>query len=140
MSCDRKASAPLYMGQVTKVLRDMAEIATGGGFDYLDFRNRVQRLDLTRDQRAPLDQRLDLLESFLDLEGVESCFEFGPGSLTVVDLSCPFVDENTACVLFNICIGVYLGSEASDKGRIIAVDEAHKVLPPPFHFPFVCLL
>ncbi|KAF8244386.1 hypothetical protein K440DRAFT_609685 [Wilcoxina mikolae CBS 423.85] len=128
MSCDSKASAPLYMGQVTKVLRDMAETATGGGFDYIGFKARLKGLDLTRDQRMPLDQRLDLLESFLDLENRDACFEFGPGSLTVVDLSCPFVDENTACVLFNICIGVYLGSEASDKGRIIAVDEAHKYM------------
>ncbi|KAF8539146.1 hypothetical protein BDD12DRAFT_839363 [Trichophaea hybrida] len=127
MSCDRKASAPLYMGQVTKVLRDMAEAATAG-FDYIDFKARLQALDLTRDQRMPLDQRLDLLESFLDLNHSDPCFDFGPGSLTVVDLSCPFVDENTACVLFNICIGVYLGSESSDKGRIIAVDEAHKYM------------
>lgn len=35
---DQSQKTPLYMAQVTKILRDMA-IESAGGFDYLDFRN-----------------------------------------------------------------------------------------------------
>jgi len=34
---------------------------------------------------------------------------FEQGSLTIVDLSCPFVTENDACVLFSICL-LFLGN------------------------------
>jgi hypothetical protein len=52
-------------------------------------------------------------------------WKFDRGSLTIIDLSCPFVDENDACALFNICLGIFL--EGRDQGgRIVALDEAHK--------------
>ena len=77
-------------------------------------------------------------------------WSFPPGSLTVVDLSCPFVDEGAACTLFNMCLSIFLDRRTdksvdarkdSPKGkrkdekkveedkisRIIALDEAHKV-------------
>ena len=49
-----------------------------------------------------------------------------PGTLTIVDLSCPFVDEGTACALFDICLALFL-EKRGDVGRIVALDEAHKV-------------
>ena len=52
--------------------------------------------------------------------------KFEAGGITIVDLSYPFVDVNTACSLFNICMGIYLESN-SRTSKIIAVDEAHKV-------------
>jgi hypothetical protein len=51
---------------------------------------------------------------------------FDPGTLTIVDLSCPFVDENAACALFAISLQLFLDSR-SNVGGIIALDEAHKV-------------
>jgi len=49
--------------------------------------------------------------------------------LTIVDLSCPFVDSGSACVLFNICIGQFLSAtKAEAVGKVIAVDEAHKYM------------
>ena len=53
-------------------------------------------------------------------------WSFKPGSLTIVDLSCPFVDESAACVMFNICLALFL-EDRQDAGRIVALDEAHKV-------------
>lgn len=53
-------------------------------------------------------------------------WSFEPGSLTIVDLSCPFVDEAAACALFNMCLTLFLESRR-DIGRIVALDEAHKV-------------
>lgn len=114
------------MAQVVKVLRDMA--AAGGDFVWPDFKHRLKKMPLNMMQRRPLEQRMELLESFLDVQGGgEDCFAFGSGGVTVVDLSCPFVDENTACVLFNICMGVYLQTSSDGVGKIVAVDEAHKV-------------
>ena len=58
-------------------------------------------------------------------------WSFEPGSLTIVDLSCPFVDDGAACALFNISLALFLENRG-DVGRIVALDEAHKVshLPP----------
>lgn len=56
----------------------------------------------------------------------QDIWSFEPGSLTIVDLSCPFVDEAAACALFNMCLALFLESRG-DVGRIVALDEAHKV-------------
>ena len=56
----------------------------------------------------------------------EGIWSFPPGSLTIVDLSCPFVDESAACTMFNICLAIFL-EERQEAGRIVALDEAHKV-------------
>ncbi len=63
-------------------------------------------------------------------------WSFEPGSLTIVDLSCPFVDDSAACVLFNICLALFL-EKRNGVSRVIALDEAHKVrhIPP---FPAEC--
>ena len=47
--------------------------------------------------------------------------------LTIIDLSCPCVTPETACLLFNICLSIFL--EQPDRiGRVIALDEAHKYM------------
>ena len=129
MSIDNSTNPPLYMAHVTKVLRDMAAHGSGD-FDWIDFNSRLSELDLIPGQRRMLDQRLELLESFLDMEAWDGgCFDGMEGGqqLTIVDLSCPFVDASAACVLFNICIGLFLSATRADAvGKVIAVDEAHK--------------
>ncbi|KAL2043063.1 hypothetical protein N7G274_004122 [Stereocaulon virgatum] len=54
-------------------------------------------------------------------------WSFEPGSLTIVDLSCPFVDEGAACAMFNICLALFL-EDRQKAGRIIGLDEAHKFM------------
>ena len=61
-------------------------------------------------------------------------WNFEPGVLTIVDLSCPFVDDTAACALFNICLELFLESRGN-IGRIVALDEAHKVGLPYASFP-----
>ena len=56
-------------------------------------------------------------------------WNFEPGSLTIVDLSCPFVDDSAACALFTICLELFLENRGA-VGRVIALDEAHKVCLP----------
>ena len=56
-------------------------------------------------------------------------WSFEPGSLTIVDLSCPFVDDSAACALFTICLELFLENRGN-VGRVLALDEAHKVRTP----------
>lgn len=56
----------------------------------------------------------------------EGIWSFQPGSLTIVDLNCPFVDESAACAMFNICLALFL-EDREQCERVVALDEAHKV-------------
>lgn len=101
------------------------------GLDYKLFKKRLETEKFTKDQLAPLRLRLQLLESFLDTSPKKSSktagiWEFEKGTLTIVDLSCPFVDENDACALFNICLSLFLENR-NTSSRLVALDEAHKV-------------
>lgn len=72
-------------------------------------------------------------ERFIEGKSAEKVWDFEPGTLTIVDLSCPFVDESSACALFSICLDIFLESRDT-ASRIVALDEAHKVetaLPIP---------
>ncbi len=121
---------PLYMQTVLQVLREMArEFPSAIGINYAVFRCKILNKALTPAQLSPLNLRLELLESFL-AKSAKVCgndWTPGPGKLTIVDLSCPFVDSDTACGLFEMCLGIFL-EQKMDIGRIVALDEAHKVL------------
>ncbi|OCL07853.1 hypothetical protein AOQ84DRAFT_431976 [Glonium stellatum] len=125
MAVDQSKDKSLYMAQVTKTLRDIAT-ERNGDFDYHDFKQRLNNQNFDRTQREFLNQRLDLLESFLDLKSSSTDLVFGTSGVTIIDMSCPFVDSNTACVLFKIAMKKYL--ESSVAGKMIVLDEAHKVL------------
>ncbi len=125
MSVDQSQSVPLYIGQITKILREMASTSLNG-FDYNEFKRRLQKSHLTRAQQGPLQQRLELLESFLIPDDSAPSWTFESGGITVIDLSCPFVDPSMACVLFDIGIRLYLELGLT-MGKVIAIDEAHKV-------------
>ena len=133
------------MKVIMRILRHMAIESKGTpGLNYRAFRNRLSQEDLTPNQRGPLKLRLDLLESFMYgvppvstdatqnakraqlIAQQNEAWNFPAGSLTIVDLSCPFVDENAACMLFSIVLDLFLERRGSGCGRIIALDEAHK--------------
>ncbi|MCJ1437268.1 hypothetical protein MMC27_006654 [Xylographa pallens] len=61
------------------------------------------------------------------IETKRKTWSFQPGSLTIVDLSCPFVDDSAACALFTICLELFLENRG-DVGRVVALDEAHKFM------------
>jgi hypothetical protein len=125
MSVDQTQATPLYMGMVTKILRNMASKTTGT-FNYGEFRRQLDDAGLDRKQEEFLNQRLDLLESFLDLDGSTTSPSFAAGEINIIDLSCPFMDASTACVLFKVGMGLYLEATPS-IGKVIVLDEAHKV-------------
>lgn len=110
MAVDSSHIPPLYMGVVTKILRQMAT-ESAGNFDYVKSRRLFDDVGLEKKQMDFLEQRLDMLESFLDLEGETERPTFKSGEITITDLSCPFLDANTACLLFKIGLGIYLDSD-----------------------------
>ncbi|EEA26404.1 hypothetical protein TMatcc_005328 [Talaromyces marneffei ATCC 18224] len=128
MSMGKKDSKPLYMAQLTRILREMA-LTNKGRFNYFEFRQRLKDLRLDRTQTPFLEQRLDLLDSFLDLKGADKTGGdyFVDGGVTILDLSCPFMDQDTACILFRIAIDLFLHSHPS-RGKMIVADEAHKYM------------
>ena len=113
------------------------------GLNYQDFKDKLALEKFNDGQRAMLYTRLQLLESFMyPRKGIKwineddarerakiakaGIWSFQSGSLTIVDLSCPFVDESAACAMFNICLAIFL-EDRGKIGRIVALDEAHKV-------------
>ncbi|KAJ5595157.1 uncharacterized protein N7459_001365 [Penicillium hispanicum] len=140
MGLGDKKSQPLYIEMVMKILREMA-IANQGrkSFNYKLFRRRLDEEQFMKGQEVPLKMRLDVLESFFEPEATpgaqgkksktqtDKIWKFEKGTLTIIDLSCPFVDPDDACALFNICISLFL-KDRHEAGRVLALDEAHKFL------------
>lgn len=84
-------------------------------------------------QLSGLEQRMSLLNSFLEpsskgkVKGSKARpSRFAPGQLTIVDLSDPFLDSSSACGLFEIVLRLFMRAEV-DTGKVLLVDEAHKV-------------
>ncbi|KAF1839579.1 hypothetical protein BDW02DRAFT_575229 [Decorospora gaudefroyi] len=152
MAVGKSGEMPLYMNVVKKILREMA-LETGGmgNFCYTKFTNRLEDAGFSDMQSAPLDQRLNLLESFVDVQPRDSItrvqgktvrkknirnrnrtkadpdiFATKPGTLTIIDLTDSVVDEDSACALFDICLSIFLSQTAC--GKIIALDEAHNYM------------
>ncbi|KAH8130634.1 hypothetical protein FP744_10003780 [Trichoderma asperellum] len=134
---------PLYLHVVQRILRDLRieQQENNTTFNYRKFKDRLLNEDLAAGQLAPLQQRLDTLESFMVKEQVATTanksaklnmgkgidWEPKAGQLTIIDLSCPCVTEETACSLFNICLDLFL-EQNPDVGRVVALDEAHKYM------------
>lgn len=128
------ANPPLYMSILNTILKDMAiESGTTAGIDYMKMKEKMQDAGLTPGQMGPLQLRYTLIESFLRETSPVSMrksykIDFSPGTILIVDLSCPFVTEGDACALFSIFLSIFL-NKRSDHGMIVALDEAHKVYP-----------
>jgi hypothetical protein len=119
------------------ILREMAIESEGlGRFNYTAFRDKLSTTQFARGQDGPMKLRLDLLESFMKrstgvspkvVANTENDFLVGsPGSLTIVDLTDPVIDADSACVLFDICLSVFI--QQTQCGKIVALDEAHNYM------------
>ncbi|KXJ87082.1 hypothetical protein Micbo1qcDRAFT_125048, partial [Microdochium bolleyi] len=129
------SSTPLYMEVVIRIIREIA--MEGSHFSYSVFKDRLSTTKLFKEQETALNMRLQLLDTFLapqltpNLRKPSACeqdiWDFQPGTLTIVDLSDPFLSSDDACSLFSICLAIFL-EERSSCGRVVALDEAHKFL------------
>jgi hypothetical protein len=122
-----------------------------GDFSYEEFIKELEKASFSDSQSGPLEQRLNLLESFVDVEpratvskkkgkivrsknkrnpnrrsADPDVFVRKPGTLTIVDLTDPVVDEDSACALFDICLSIFISQTTC--GKIIALDEAHNYM------------
>ncbi|RKF60820.1 putative p-loop containing nucleoside triphosphate hydrolase [Erysiphe neolycopersici] len=137
---------PLYLHSINRILRELRlqQQTNDTQFNYSEFKSKVMSSGLTATQLAPLNQRLDTLESFMPKSQttqnawsrqnlLSKSQERGNewtikgGTLTIVDLSCPCVTSEGACALFNMCVGLFLEQDTK-IGRIVALDEAHKYM------------
>ncbi|RVX66886.1 hypothetical protein B0A52_09010 [Exophiala mesophila] len=126
------ANPPLYMSILNTILKDMAiKSGTTAGIDYMRLKAKMDAAGLSPGQMGPLELRYTLIESFLRETAPKSLrnytIDFSPGTILIVDLSCPFVTEGDACALFSIFLSIFL-NKRSEHGMIVALDEAHKFL------------
>ena len=101
----------------------------GEQYSYTTFLHklRLKKLDMSPAQLGPLEQRMGLLESFISkTKGQAVPSRFAPGQLTIIDLSDPFIDPGQACNLFEILVRLFVRAKI-DTGKVLVVDEAHKV-------------
>ena len=131
---EQEGRVPLYMEVIQRILREMAIESEGAEFNYKNFRKRldVESERFTREQANPMSLRLALLESFMvenarKSKDKTSLLNLQPGTLTIIDLSDPFVDASTVCVLFDICLSL-IKENAPSSGLVVALDEAHKYM------------
>lgn len=139
------ASTPMYMEVVMSIIREMA--MEGPSFSYSAFRQRLTKITWAPGQKVPLELRLQMLDSFLapsertqsprPAPARESLWSFEPGTMTIVDLSDPMVSSDDACSLFSICLSIFIETRAK-CGRMVVLDEAHKVLSPKSGFTHLC--
>lgn len=157
---DVSTNPPLYLEVIQNMLRRLGR--QDEKFSVVTFLDDLAAADFSTAQQQMLDQRLSILRTFsaataedilkqdnpslagkrlarerqaqgLGLE--RDCITVENGTLTIVDLSDPFVDAGTACVLFDICLGVIIKTHKEavtanriSPGLIITLDEAHKFL------------
>ncbi|KAH9951835.1 hypothetical protein B0H21DRAFT_193979 [Amylocystis lapponica] len=116
-------SVPLYMQIILSILRELGE-----KYSYQKFMTVLdqQKKKFNPQQLTGLEQRMSLLQSFLDKKkGREAPARFAPGQLTIIDLSDPFIDPASACGFFEIVTRLFVRANV-DTGKVLVVDEAHK--------------
>ncbi|KIW93242.1 uncharacterized protein Z519_05847 [Cladophialophora bantiana CBS 173.52] len=124
---------PLYMAIVNKVLKQLSLTGTTTGVNYRAMKKAILNEGLTPAQMTFLDMRYGLTEWFLRETAPQSIreragmIEFKPQTIFIVDLSCPFITESDACMLFSIFLQIFLGRRHRSP-LIIALDEAHKFM------------
>ena len=106
------------------ILRDLGE-----NFTYRAFEKRLDEHKETfnRSQLAGLEQRMTLLRSFMKTGREPMEPRFLPGRLTIIDLSDTFIDSAAANGLFEIITRLFVRTDVG-TGKVLVVDEAHKVL------------
>ncbi|KAI6794709.1 hypothetical protein KC361_g5435 [Hortaea werneckii] len=124
---DQEQDMPLYMEVMMEELRKMA--MSQRPFTFAEFEQRKKEQKFKGLQASMLNMRVTLLKSFMnkDHTSPKGLFKTDPGTLTVVDLTDPFLDAATVCTLFDICLALFKQNRPS-SGLVIGLDEAHRYL------------
>ncbi|TKA64797.1 hypothetical protein B0A55_10110 [Friedmanniomyces simplex] len=138
---------PLYMDVLLRILRDTA--VNGKQLTLADLDRQLSEQLFAPSQRVMLEMRMGLLlrsfcvssakqalaEAQARVPGKanktrlarlqppipeQDLFAMQPGTLTIIDLTDPFVDASTACVLFDMCLGLITsGKHLDGSGGLI---------------------
>jgi hypothetical protein len=118
------------------MLRDIG----ADNFSYTKFKSKLDtaKKRFNPEQLSGLEQRMLLLESFLEKGSKRTSVEtrFKEGQLTIIDLTDSFIDAGHANALFEIVTRLFERA-VLDTGKVLVVDEAHKVGPLSFTFLIV---
>jgi hypothetical protein len=135
MHVTEDTDTPLYMQVLQQILRDMGNDT----FNYQTFKSKLDRkaaTEFTPQQKGPLHLRISLLEAMLlecqsskRLWAASIKEHFKAGTLTIVDLTDPFINASSAGALFDMALSLYLETEIP-SGKLLVLDEAHKVRFP----------
>ncbi|TFY69603.1 hypothetical protein EVG20_g3065 [Dentipellis fragilis] len=125
MAVSSSDSAPLYMHVLLSILRGL-----GDKFSTSAFLRELEskKANFNPGQLSSLQQRLDLLQTFMKPRGVESLGpRFKRARITIMDLSDPFIDSASACGIFEVVLRQFERADVG-TGKVLLVDEAHKYL------------
>ncbi|THX83524.1 hypothetical protein D6D04_02947 [Aureobasidium pullulans] len=123
-------SVPVYMEVIQRILRHIAISDSGRGFKHGGCSQHLDAASLTGDQQRPMRLRLDLLQSFsraFKKKAPERLLSLQSGNLTIFDLSNPFLDDATVCMLFETCLSI-AKERRPRRGLVIELDKAHKCM------------
>ena len=127
---DAEAGVPLYMEVIEQILREMAMSQAPFRFSEFERRKDLKERNFDPKQKNMLNMRLNLLKSFMANAGMgtdSDVFQPAPGTLTIVDLTDPFVDAATVCMLYDVCLSLFK-QRRPKSGLVMALDEAHRYL------------
>ncbi|GAB1737742.1 hypothetical protein NU219Hw_g2152t1 [Hortaea werneckii] len=124
---DEEQDVPLYMEVMMEELRQMT--MSQRPFTFAEFEKRKENQKFLGNQVSMLNMRMNLLKSFMNKAHTsqKGLFKTHPGTLTIVDLTDPFLDSSTACMLFDICFALFKQNRPS-SGLVVGLDEAHRYL------------
>jgi hypothetical protein len=140
MAVDSSESTPLYV-QIVLVCRPVSIPnrysllffqsilrVLGENYSYERFKTQleIQKKDFNPAQLRGLQQRMALLKSFTENRKCKRTNRFAAGQLTIIDLSDPFINADSASGFFEIVTRLFVRTNVG-TGKVLLVDEAHKV-------------
>lgn len=113
----------MYMKQVTLIMRRLRKNLTLEGL-----RAEIDVSDLSDNQKALVNTRLDFAEPFID-NNHRLADMLSPGRLVIVDLRDELITKEEALGLFVVMLNIFANAgRGQDFNKLIVFDEAHKYM------------
>jgi hypothetical protein len=113
----------MYMKQVTLIMRRLRKNLTLEGL-----RAEIEASDLSDNQKALVNTRLDFAEPFID-DNHRLADMLSPGRLVIVDLRDELITKEEALGLFVVMLNIFANAgRGQDFNKLIVFDEAHKYM------------
>lgn len=113
----------MYMKQVTLIMRRLRRNLTLAGL-----RDEIEASDLSDNQKALVNTRLDFAEPFID-DQHHLATVLHPGRLVIVDLRDELITKDEALGLFVVMLNIFANAGRDQNfNKLIVFDEAHKYM------------